>query len=283
MTDAFELEYMLENRAAYDRLEVEGWFNRTRFAGNAQGAGKRDQFPFLDVIRYTGFTDVDSTSTGYRAAFGWGDPEGPNLTIGTDLRYVKQELNEIASGRIGINVFRNVNSPIPKSRWSNPGLFLERSRYGLALRAVGERPEAAHARGIGVWRTQTWATLVGGALVGIGGAAFTLDVKLGWSDGHIDGFGWIALAIVIFGGWRPGRVLLGCWLFGALQVVALRLQPVFPGVAQILPSLPFPLMIGTLVVLNTAWLQGLADRHPRLRVFVRSDAPSALGVGFQPD
>ena len=72
------------------------------------------------------------------------------------------------------------------------------------------------------------------------------------------GFGWIALAIVIFGGWRPMRVALGCYLFGALQVVALKLQPVFPGLSQILPSFPFPLMIFTLVVVNSKTLKLLA-------------------------
>lgn len=156
------------------------------------------------------------------------------------------------------------------------------SRLGLKLAAVGERPEAAHSRGISVWKYRMGAALVGGALVGVAGAAFSLDVKAGWSDGHIDGFGWIALAIVIFGGWRPGWVAFGCYLFGALQVLALKLQPVFPGVAQILPTLPFPLMIFTLVVVNSKSIQRLGDRNPWLgRVLVR-DIPGALGTNFRP-
>mgnify|MGYP000113783544 CR=1 FL=1 len=61
------------------------------------------------------------------------------------------------------------------------------------------------------------AAVVGGAVVGLAGAAFSLDVKLGWRDGLTENFGWIALAIVIFGGWNPVRAALGCYLFGGLQ------------------------------------------------------------------
>lgn len=158
--------------------------------------------------------------------------------------------------------------------------FLRRTRGGLEVRAVGERPEAAHARGIPVNRYRYLAAVAGGALVGIGGAAFSLDTKLGWSDGHTAGFGWIALAIVIFGGWRPYRVALGCYLFGALQVVALKLQPVLTGLAQVLPSLPFPLMIFALVVVNAAWVRRLADRFPWLRWITSGESPGALGTNF---
>ncbi len=161
--------------------------------------------------------------------------------------------------------------------------FLARSRLGRELRAVGERPEAAHARGIPVNRYRYIATLVGGALVGIGGAAFSLDQKAGWSEGVTAGFGWIALAIVIFGGWRPLRVAFGCYLFGALQVVALRLQPVWPGLSQILPSIPFPLMIFTLVIVNSKTLKVLAMRQPRLGRFLVPVPPGALGTNFAPD
>ena len=161
--------------------------------------------------------------------------------------------------------------------------FLARSRVGRELRAVGERPEAAHARGIPVNRYRYLATLAGGALVGIGGAAFSLDQKAGWSEGVTAGFGWIALAIVIFGGWRPIRVAVGCYLFGVLQVVALRLQPVFPGLSQVLPSIPFPLMIFTLVVVNSKTLKMLAASRPRLGRFLVPVPPAALGTNFVQD
>jgi ABC-type uncharacterized transport system permease subunit len=161
--------------------------------------------------------------------------------------------------------------------------FLARSRIGLQLRAVGERPEAAHARGINVNRHRYLAAVVGGALVGMAGAAFSLDQKLGWSDGHTAGFGWIALAIVIFGGWQPIRVAIGCYLFGALQVVALRLQDDLPGLAQILPSLPFPLMIFALVVVNSAGLRRLLGPLPRVSRWLLPESPAGLGRNFVPE
>ncbi|HEY7704257.1 MAG TPA: ABC transporter permease [Acidimicrobiia bacterium] len=161
--------------------------------------------------------------------------------------------------------------------------FLARARRGLELRAVGERPEAAHARGIPVSRYRYLAAAVGGALVGVAGAAFSLDQKLGWSDGHTTGYGWIALAIVIFGGWQPLRVAFGCFLFGALQIVALRLQPVFPGLAQVLPTLPFPLMIISLVIVNAPGLRRLAAANPKWGRLLLPDPPAALGRNFTPE
>lgn len=159
--------------------------------------------------------------------------------------------------------------------------FFYRTRPGLELQAVGERPESAFARGISVKRVRYFYAILGGALVGIGGAAFSLDQKFGWSEGHVRNFGWIALAIVIFGGWHPIRVALGCYLFGALQVVALKLQPVFPGLSQVLPILPFPTMILTLVVINRPGFRALGERFVSLRKFLASEPPAALGTNFE--
>ena len=161
--------------------------------------------------------------------------------------------------------------------------FFYRTRPGLELQAVGERPESAFARGISVRGLRYFYAVLGGALVGIGGAAFSLDQKFGWSEGHVRNFGWIALAIVIFGGWHPFRVALGCYLFGALQVVALKLQPVFPGLSQVLPILPFPTMILTLVVINRPGFRALGDRFASLRKFLASEPPAALGTNFEQD
>jgi iron complex outermembrane recepter protein len=124
-TDGYELAYVLRDQAAFDRFIFESWYNRTVFEGSAQRPGKRRIFPFYDIIEFTGFTDVDSMSTGYRSAFSWDGVDGERLTAGADLRYVKQELNEITSGRIGFNAFTDANSPIPRSHSSNPGLFTE--------------------------------------------------------------------------------------------------------------------------------------------------------------
>lgn len=96
---------------------------------------------------------------------------------------------------------------IPLTAW-----FLFNTRPGLTLRALGERPAAVYARGVPVTRLRYFYTILGGALVGIAGAAYSLDLKQGWSYRHIFGTGWIVLAIVIFGGWRPWTVALGCYL-----------------------------------------------------------------------
>ena len=159
--------------------------------------------------------------------------------------------------------------------------FMFKTRRGLILQGIGERPEGAYSRGVPVNRLRYFYTALGGALVGIAGAAYSLDVKLGWSYRHTAGLGWIALAIVIFGGWHPYRVAFGAYLFGALQIVALKLQSVVPNLAQVLPIMPFPLMIFTLTIVYSDCLGKLLDKAPRLRGILRSDPPSALGTHFE--
>ena len=159
--------------------------------------------------------------------------------------------------------------------------YFYRTRPGLNLQGIGERPEAAFARGINVNRMRYIYTILGGAMVGIAGAAYSLDVKLGWRETLTLNLGWIALAIVIFGGWHPLRVAFGCYFFGALQVVALQLQDVFPGLSQVLPIAPFPLMIVALVVVYSSSFGRLSDRYPKARNLFASAAPSAIGTVFE--
>lgn len=121
VTNAFDLRYERGNPALCDRAVLEGWYNRTRFDGNAQGAGKRRQLPFLDLFNIVSFTDADAMSTGYRYAAVWGDPDCATLTAGTDLRFLGQELNEWTS----ISGVPQPNTPIPRSHTTNPGLFVE--------------------------------------------------------------------------------------------------------------------------------------------------------------
>ncbi len=167
-------------------------------------------------------------------------------------------------------------------------IWLNKTKPGLALRSVGERPEAAFARGIDVHGTRYLYTALGGALVGLGGAAYSLSVKLGWSHGHTAGLGWIALAIVIFGGWHPMRVALGAYLFGALKSAGSILQPVFPGVpTQVFQAAPFALMIVALVLagIDVERLQIYLPRQlwPLTRSLLRSRPPAAMGEPFEPD
>lgn len=128
VTDGYEVAYIDSNPNIADRVETEIWYNRTRFEGNAQNLDKRKQFPFLNRIAYVGFTDVDSMSTGYRRARTWGTQDDDvSWMIGHDIRFVKQELNEISNAiTLGFPfpVF-NRNSPIPRSFAANPGIFAE--------------------------------------------------------------------------------------------------------------------------------------------------------------
>jgi len=160
-------------------------------------------------------------------------------------------------------------------------VFIYRTRRGLELQGVGERPEAAFARGLPVNRLRYLYTIIGGGIIGMAGAAYSLDVKLGWRDGLTTNFGWIALAIVIFGGWNPVRAAMGCYLFGALQLAALKLQPVWPDLSQILPIMPFVLMILALLLVYLDWFRRLSDRYPGLRRILASDPPSGIGIAFR--
>lgn len=131
-------------------------------------------------------------------------------------------------------------------------LYFYRTSLGLNLRAVGENPRAAFARGVDPKMVQLGYTVLGGILVGLAGATFSLSTKPGWGRPQgAEGTGWIALALVIFGGWHPVRVAIGAYLFALLQVSGIYLQSSFPAVpAQVFQVAPFPLMIFTLVLIS---------------------------------
>ncbi|NWG17152.1 MAG: ABC transporter permease [Chloroflexi bacterium] len=169
--------------------------------------------------------------------------------------------------------------------------WLFRTRPGLAHRAVGERPETAFARGARVNLLRYLYTGLGGALVGLAGAAYSLSVKAGWSTPpSMAGDGWIALAIVIFGGWHPFRVVLGAYLFAGLRVLANIIQRT-PDVSipvVLLNGVPWALMIVTLLLVSGGTVERLVRVLPRpaqkwTRNFLRSDPPAALGTRFEPE
>ncbi len=163
--------------------------------------------------------------------------------------------------------------------------FLYRTASGLKIRCVGENPDGAYARGIDPDRVQLLYAVAGGMMVGIAGAAFSLCVKPGWGQPQgCEGSGWIALALVIFGGWHPVKAAAGAYLFAFLQVMSIHLQAWYPGIpAQVFQVAPFPLMIFILVLISLAQQETvlrLAMNHPVLRSVVRAlsgAAPSALG------
>ncbi len=164
--------------------------------------------------------------------------------------------------------------------------YVYRTQPGLILRAIGEQPAAAFVRGVNVIRARYLYTLLGGAMMGIAGAAFSLDFKAGWSHRHTAGYGWIALAIVIFGGWNPLRVALSCYLFGILQSLASVAQSAIPGVpTQVFSVAPFVLMILFLVLTSSEWLERLLNLLPiglkrAIAQTIRSTPPAALGRPF---
>ncbi|MFN2187573.1 MAG: ABC transporter permease [Candidatus Promineifilaceae bacterium] len=167
--------------------------------------------------------------------------------------------------------------------------YLNKTQLGLHLRGSGERPAAAFARGVNVNRVRYLYTIVGGALVGIAGAAYSLNVKIGWSDGHTRGLGWIALAIVIFGGWSPVRGAFGALLFGATKALATVLQRTFPEVPVVLfNAIPWVLMVFVLVAVGSEVTERVISMMPKsfqapLRSLLRVSPPMALGTTFEQD
>jgi simple sugar transport system permease protein len=174
-------------------------------------------------------------------------------------------------------------------------VWIFRTRPGLMLQGIGEKPAAAFVRGASVQRLRYFYTILGGAIMGLAGPIYSLSVKAGWKGtiSGLDGLGWIALAITIFGGWNPIRGALGVYLFALLQWLGLVLQPSLPGVpSQVLQVAPFPLMIMTLLLVNignTEWVNRTLAMLPapmrrllaRLLRAMRASAPAALGTPFE--
>ena len=147
--------------------------------------------------------------------------------------------------------------------------MLHRTRPGLILRAVGENHDAAHALGYRVVAVRMAAIAFGGACAGLGGAYISLIRVPQWTEGMTAGAGWIALAIVVFSGWRPLGVLLGAYLFGGVAVLQLNLQAAgVPVPVEVLSMSPYLITILVLVVMS-------ADRTRAAR-----GAPAALGRVF---
>ncbi len=151
------------------------------------------------------------------------------------------------------------------------GWVIYRTRFGLRLRAVGENPQAVDTAGISVAWMRYRAVIICGALCGFGGAYLAIAQNAGFSREMSAGQGYIALAAMVFGNWRPGKALMACLLFGLLDAIAIRLQgvslPVFGEVpVQLIQSLPF--------VLTVVLLAGF---------FGRSIAPKAIGQPYSKD
>ncbi len=150
--------------------------------------------------------------------------------------------------------------------------LLNRTRHGLSIQAAGENPEAADASGIGVNKLRFLYAILGGALAGIGGAYLTLSYTPAWSEGVTAGRGWIALALVIFSGWQPFRVIIGALVFGGVTSVGFVGQVRgWPVPAPFLAMLPY---LSTLALMFIPLLKRSTGQR-KIRV-----EPSALGTAY---
>jgi general nucleoside transport system permease protein len=127
---------------------------------------------------------------------------------------------------------------------------LYRTPLGLALRAAGENPSAVEAQGISVAAVRMGAVMVGSALMAVGGAFLTMSAFNSFFFEMIAGRGWICIALVVFGSWRPGKALVGAILFAAFDAYQVRLQQLTGGVVpyQIFLMMPYVLSILALVL-----------------------------------
>jgi simple sugar transport system permease protein len=135
---------------------------------------------------------------------------------------------------------------VPLAWW-----LLGRTRFGLAVRAVGENPEAADAAGISVARTRYAALMIGGGLMGLGGAFFTLATLGTFTLDIIAGRGWVCIALVIFGRWRIWPAVIGTLIFAGVYSLQLRLRilPGFDAVPfELLLALPYLIIIAALAL-----------------------------------
>jgi len=149
------------------------------------------------------------------------------------------------------------------------GWFLYRTRAGLVLRSVGESPQVAHSVGFPVIGVRYGATLFGGAMAGLAGGYYSIVNLHLWQEQLTSGRGWIALALVVFATWRPGRLLIGALLFGAVTGLQFYAQAIgVPVPTQFLAMLPY---VATVVVLV------LISRNPNT---IRLNAPASLGKPF---
>jgi simple sugar transport system permease protein len=149
--------------------------------------------------------------------------------------------------------------------------WLRSTRAGLRLRAVGESPATAHELGEPVTRIRYLAVLFGGAMSGIAGAYLSTALTPMWVEGMTTGRGWIALALVVFGTWKPWRVLGGAYLFGTVTVLQLYAQGLGIRVpSEFLSMLPYAATIIVLVIIC---------RDPRT---ILLNQPASLGRSFHP-
>lgn len=148
-------------------------------------------------------------------------------------------------------------------------IFLNRTRRGLNLRAVGENPATADAAGINVTRNKYLATCIGAGISGLGGLYYTMDyIKGTWAnDGTIESLGWLAVALVIFATWRSVNAIWGSYLFGFLFWVYLIIPNLARKDIEIFKMLPYLVTIAVLIITS-------------LRKKRENQPPASLGLAY---
>lgn len=145
---------------------------------------------------------------------------------------------------------------------------LNHTRVGLNLRAVGENPATADAAGINVTKYKYLATVIGGAIAGLGGLYFIMDYIGGaWTNGGFGDRGWLAIALVIFALWRPKSSILGSILFGGLYIVYLYIPGLSRSSQEIFKMLPYVVTIIVLIVMS---IRSRQENQP----------PASLGLSY---
>jgi len=157
--------------------------------------------------------------------------------------------------------------------------WINKTRPGLHLRAVGESPAAADALGVNVVLIRYSYTVVGGVLGGLGGASLSLAYTPGWIENMTAGWGWIAIGLVIFAAWDPWRAALGAYLFGAISRVVFDVQMLpIAGLPQVMRVLLTPEFLRMMPYAAVIVILILASREA---VRKRIGAPAALGVRLE--
>ena len=147
--------------------------------------------------------------------------------------------------------------------------FINKTRRGLNLRAVGENPATADAAGIGVTKYKYLAVTIGAAITGLGGLYYIMDyIKGTWAnDGGIEKLGWLAVALVIFARWKPTHAIWGSYLFGALFWLYFYIPGLTRSSQEIFKMLPY---IVTIIVLVVVSLKKNRENEP----------PASLGLAY---
>lgn len=169
---------------------------------------------------------------------------------------------------LGLSPFFYVGIALVVVSW----FVLSKTSLGLRIRSVGEDPSVAEVSGINVTKTRYLCVTIGGMLMGLSGAIYSLFYNPVWSYNFLMGWGFIALALVFFSMWNPFILLGGSLLFGTLWQLSLNPQLVLPGVLSryIWRTVPFVITIGVLLIISTKWF----------RIRWGAAKPEALGTPY---